>query len=126
MRTRWVHPTRPTIMAALVGLAGTIGLLALLMWSADPALAAEPALRIVPAPAQAGTPVKAFGQGFCGRATCASIDIVLAGNTVATGRPAPDGTFNLTFTIRAAPGQYAVTATQNDSGRRLQASTALL
>lgn len=121
-RALFTWMTRPvtTVMVAMVSAVVTmVGM------AAGPAAAAGPSVRIVPAPAAAGTRVTAFGQGFCGTG-CPAVKVAIGGNTVASADTADNGSFVAKFVVRVAPGQYTVTATQQDPAGTRTASTGLV
>lgn len=66
-----------------------------------------------PNPVRSGEDVVAQGRGFCGRASCARIQIVLNGMVVRRGvKPRTNGTFAATFVARVGPGTYVLLARQ--------------
>jgi hypothetical protein len=66
-----------------------------------------------PNPVATGDDVVAQGRGFCGRASCPAVQIVLNGIVVRRGlRPRANGTFAAKFVARVGPGTYSLIARQ--------------
>jgi hypothetical protein len=68
---------------------------------------------VVPNPVQTGEDAVAQGRGFCPRASCPGVQIVLNGIVVRRGvRPRANGTFAAPFVARVGPGTYVLVARQ--------------
>jgi hypothetical protein len=81
-------------------------------WAAGGA-AVRRSVVVVPNPVRTGADAVAQGRGFCARASCPGVQIVLNGIVVRRGvRPRANGTFAATFVARVGPGTYELVARQ--------------
>ena len=81
-------------------------------WAAG-AASQQRSVVVVPNPVRTGEDAVAQGRGFCGRASCPGVRIVLNGIVVRRGvRPRANGTFAAKFVARVGPGTYVLVARQ--------------